>query len=80
MAYEGDHLWGIDHLIQNMVKGQAVTVSNGSFMEQAGAAAWTIEGKSVQHQIIGKGITPGDTQDQSASKSELFDCGAIFSL
>jgi len=53
-------------------------VSDGSFQDQQGAAAWTIEGYDKNNQIIGKGSTPGLQLDQSAYCSELFSLWGIF--
>jgi len=44
----------------------AVAVSNGSFRDQHGVAAWTIEGKDALSHLHGAGITPGLPEDQSA--------------
>jgi len=55
----------IDQLVEVIQKGQAVVVSNGSYKDATGAAAWTIEGMMAQHQITGQGTTPGTTQDHS---------------
>jgi len=70
----------INYLIQDILQGQAVAVSDGSFMEQSGAAVWTIKGKSAQHQITGEGLTPGDTQDQGAFRCKFLACGVLCSL
>jgi len=83
-TYEEDNKfdtgWGVStachgdmiQLANTIIKGQAVAVSNGSFQEQHGSVAWTIEGTSSQHQIIGKGRTPGTQHNQSTYHSELF--------
>jgi len=39
-----------------IAQGSAIAVSNGSFKEQTGAAAWTIEGATDKHNIIGIGV------------------------
>jgi len=75
-----DKEWGITitqkgemaMLREVMITGQAVTVSNGSFQDQCGSAAWTIEGTMSAHRIVGMGWMPGTTMDQSAYCSKLF--------
>jgi len=64
-------------LIQAIYNGQAVTVSNGSFKDQARAATWMIEGQMAEHQLLGTGLTPGHPEDQSAYWSELFGLWGI---
>jgi len=48
-----------------MTKGQAVAVSDGSFMKGAGASAWTIEGINKEGWCVSTSLTPGDPMDQS---------------
>jgi len=59
-------------LIDAIKQGIAVAVSDGSFQDQRGAAAWTIKGSSAANRLTGEGLTPGNPQDQSAYRSELF--------
>jgi len=49
-----------------------VVVSDGSFCEGRGTAAWIIEGKDKAHHIVGVWMTPGTTQDHSSFHSELW--------
>jgi len=56
---EETNMGNIDQLKWAIEQGRAIVVSNGSFMEQSGAAAWTIEGTTDQQSIVGTGITPG---------------------
>ncbi len=65
---EGD----IGVLIDAIKQGIAVAVSDGSFQDQWGATAWTIKGSSAVNCLTGEGLTPGNPQDQSAYRSELF--------
>jgi len=37
------------HLIQAIQEGQTMAVSDGTFKDQAGAAAWTIEGRTADN-------------------------------
>jgi len=57
--------------------GKAVAVSDGSYMETIGTAAWTIEGRMASNRIVGTGYTPGKVEDQSAYWSELFGLWGI---
>jgi len=70
----------IQILIQAILNGQAVAVSNGSFMDNSGIVAWTIEGQNATHCLTGTGITPGAHTDQSAYRSELFGLWGIMYL
>jgi len=67
----------IVQLLKAIVQGKAIAISDGSFMEQSGAAAWMIEGTTAYHHIVGTGITPGERKDQSAYQSELFGLWGI---
>jgi len=73
LTEEGD----LETLFQAILSGTAVAVSNGSFKDQEGAAAWTIEGPTAANRIVGHGITPGEPADQSAYRSELFGIWGI---
>ncbi len=67
----------VDNLIQAIQSGKAVAVSDGSFRDQMGAAAWTIEATTAEHQLLSTGHTPGNPEDQSAYRSELFGLWGI---
>jgi len=73
LTEEGD----LEKLFQAIFSGTAVAVSGGSFKDQAGAAAWTIEGPTAANRIVGHGFTPGEPADQSAYQSELFGIWGI---
>jgi len=64
-------------LLTAIAQGKAIAVSDGSFMEQSGVAAWTIEGTTARHCIVGTGITPGKRKDQSAYWSKFFGLWGI---
>jgi len=64
-------------LIQAITAGKAVAVSDGSYKDHQGAAAWTIEGADDGVQLHGAGLTPGLPEDQSAYRSELFGLWGI---
>jgi len=57
--------------------GRAVAVSDGSYMQVTGAAAWTIKAETSENQIVCTGYTPGVERDQSAYRSELFGLWGI---
>jgi len=65
-------------LINAIQQGIALAVSDGSFQNQAGAAAWTIESETKENRIVGNGRTPGLNTDQSPYRSELFGLWGIF--
>ncbi len=52
-------------------QGDRFIVSDGSYRNEAGAAAWIIEGRSGGPQPIGTMITLGSTKDQRSFCSEL---------
>ncbi len=58
-------------LIEDIRNGHRYIVSDGSYRNDAGAAAWIIEGRSAAVRIIGMMITPGYTMDHSSFRSEL---------
>jgi len=58
--------WGIH------IKMQGDIQSNGSFQEQAGALAWTIESATKQNCILRFGRMLGMEHGQSVYRSELF--------
>jgi len=51
--------------------GIAMAVSDGSFKEWSGAAAWTIEGADANTKVTGMCLVPGSEEDHSAYRSEL---------
>ena len=61
----------IDEIVQDIAKGTAVGVSDGSFKDEAGTAAWIIENERGTQRIMGKTIVPGYASDQSAYRSEI---------
>ncbi len=67
----------VEILIQAIRTGKAVAVSDGSYKDQHGAAAWTIESETDLNRLSGAGLTPGYPEDQSAYRSELFGIWGI---
>jgi hypothetical protein len=49
----------------------AIAVSDGSFKDTYGTAAWVLEGDSSDGRIVGRVIAPGNDVDHSAYRSEL---------
>jgi len=47
-------------------KGEGFAVSNGSFKDEVGAAAWIIEDKTADLQITRQWHTPGQPLDHSS--------------
>jgi len=52
-------------------KGEGFAVCDGSFKDEAGAAAWIIEDKTANLQITGQWHTPGQSLDHSSFRSKL---------
>jgi len=59
------------NLITDIQNGHGYVVSDGSYRNDAGAAAWIIEGCDATSRIIGTMITPGQDADHSSFCSEL---------
>jgi len=74
---EMEYIGNINILAEAFSSGQAVAVSDGSYMEETGAAAWTIKATTTSNRIVGTGYTPGSATDQSAYCSELFGLWGI---
>lgn len=49
----------------------AIAVSDGSFKDGFGLAAWVLEGVDQTGRVLGVLSTPGDEKSQSAYRSEL---------
>jgi len=54
-----------------MLTNQAVAVSDVSYQNDSGTAAWIIEGSMGANQIQGSMITPGTTGNHSSFQSEV---------
>jgi len=61
----------LSDLITDIRKGHGYIVSDGSYRNNASAAAWIIEGGDATSLIIGTMITPGHKMDHSSFRSEL---------
>jgi len=83
-AFELD--WGIinkqhsnlANLEEAITTGVAIAVSDGSFQDSNGLAAWTIKGRNQHHHILGSGQTLGKLDDHSTYRSKLFGLWGIF--
>jgi hypothetical protein len=64
-------------LAQAIQEGEAIAISDGSFHDQYGTAAWVLEGCVSTGRAIGAVVVPGTAKDQSAYRSEL---AGIFSI
>ena len=60
-----------------IVNGTCIAVSDGSFKDNSGTAAWSIWGESDAFSLSGSCVVPGQAQDQSAYRSELSGLYAI---
>jgi hypothetical protein len=54
-----------------------IAVSDGSFKDQHGTAAWVMEAETSRGCIVGDCVTPGNPSDQSAYRSEIAGLFAI---
>ena len=65
----------IENLVSDIRQGTAIGVSDGSYKEDFGTAAWQVEGAMTSQAdktaIRGQLVVPGDPRDQSAYRSEL---------
>ena len=61
----------IDELVEDIRNGKAVGVSDGSFKDEIGTAAWIIENASGTQRIMGRVHVPCHPSDQSAYRSEI---------
>jgi len=60
---------------------QGYAVSDGSYKNNTGAAAWIIEGPNSSLRLIGQWYTPGHNDDHSSFRSELAGIvGVLYTL
>ena len=52
-------------------QGTAIAVSDGSFKDSQGTAAFIIEGASLEGRLVGVNVIPGEEDSQSPYRSEL---------
>jgi len=58
-------------LLHKLYDGKGFVVSNGSFCQGSGAAAWILEGTTLLNQIRGECFVPGHDDGHSSFGSEL---------
>ena len=61
----------VDGIVKDIANGRAVGVSDGSFKDEAGTAAWILENEAGTQRIMGNVVVPGYRLDQSAYRSEI---------
>ncbi len=64
----GDDGFTLSNALQD---GDTIAISDGSFQDQYGMAAWALEGLGPSGRIVGAVTVPGMAKDQSAYCSEL---------
>ncbi len=52
-------------------QSEAIAISDGSFQDTYGTAAWVVEGTDSNGRALGAVVVPGSAKDQSAYRSEL---------
>lgn len=67
----------INEIVQDILNGTAVGVSDGSFNQEFGTAYWILENTSGTQRIMGNIFILGFKIDQSAYRSEI---GGIYGL
>ena len=61
----------INEIVEDIANGTAVAVSDGSYKDNGGTAAWIIESKDGAQRMQGVVNVPGMVLDQSSYRSEL---------
>ena len=61
----------IDDIVKDIANGKAVGISDGSFKDEGGTAAWILENEQGTQRIMGTVVVPGYASDQSAYRSEI---------
>jgi len=67
----------LDVLLEQVVGGNRLGVSDGLYRKGSGTAAWIVEGTTADHCMLGQICTPGVDTDHSSFRSEL---AGIYSL
>jgi hypothetical protein len=68
------------HFSDSIQKKSAIAISDGSFKEGKGSAAWVLEGNTSLHRITGCAYAPGGPKEQSAYRSELVGLLALVTM
>jgi hypothetical protein len=73
---------GVQYIVDAIKWGEAIAVSDGSFMDLYGTVTWVKEGYSMDGRITGRIITPENAEVKSAYRSEFMVDGilAIFTM
>jgi hypothetical protein len=71
---------GVVEVIQTGATASVFTVSDGSYKNTYGAAAWTIGTEERDGLLAGKVICPGGPDDQSSYRSELTGLYAMMTV
>ncbi len=58
-------------MMNGLQAGLGYAVSDGSYKDDAGAAAWIIEGSDSTSRLIGTWYTPGTTDNHSSFRSKI---------
>ncbi len=58
-------------LFNDILTGRGYAISDGSFKQNQGSAAWIIEGSGSTNRVLGECFTPGTDDDHSSFRSEL---------
>jgi len=83
LTFANEWIWiltiigNLSNLLEDIREGHGYAVSNGSYQEGRGAAAWIIEGTTNSNQLIGQCISPSDEAGHSSFCSELAGIQAI---
>jgi len=68
-------------LLKALSKGHGYVVSDGSYKDDSGAAAWIIEGQTSAIHLTGAWHTPGQAEDHSSFRSEVAGLlGVLYTL
>ena len=70
----------IDMIVNDIISGNAIGVSDGSFKDEFGTAAWVIEDSTGKQSIIGRLVTPGFPSNHSAYRSEISGVYAMVAM
>jgi len=61
----------LNQLLREVTHGSGLGVSDGSYRDGRGAAAWVVEGCDGRNRLLGQICTPGLDTDHSSFRSEL---------
>ncbi len=67
-------------LAKAITQGEAIAISDGSYKDTYGTAAWVFKGAAATGRVVGSVVVPGSAQDQSSYRSELAGIYSILVL